>query len=114
MTSSKKALVKIPLERVEGAILLIRGEKVILDSDLAALYGVSTTRLNEQVKRNKNRFPTDFLFQLTKAEWKSLISQFATSNAGRGGRRLCVSEGVDITCTIQLPKQEQEEPILDC
>jgi hypothetical protein len=82
-----KSLVKIPLERIEEIILLIRGEKVILDSDLAALYGVSTSRLNEQVKRNSTRFPTDFSFRLTKGEWKSLISQFATSKLGRGGRR---------------------------
>ena len=56
-----KSLVKIPLERIEEIILLIRGEKVILDSDLAALYGVSTSRFNEQVKRNRSRFPSDFL-----------------------------------------------------
>jgi phage regulator Rha-like protein len=55
--------------------------------DLAALYGVSTTRLNEQVKRNKDRFPPDFSFRLTKDEWESLMSQFAISNPGRGGRR---------------------------
>ena len=82
-----KSLVKIPLERIEEIILLIRGEKVILDSDLASLYGVSTSRFNEQVKRNRNRFPRDFSFRLTKDEWKSLISQFATSKLGRGGRR---------------------------
>ena len=83
----KQTIVKIPLERIEGVILLIRGEKVILDSDLEALYGVSTTRLNEQVKRNRNRFPPDFLFTLTKGEWGSLMSQFAISKTGRGGRR---------------------------
>jgi hypothetical protein len=59
----------------------------MLDSDLARLYGVTTTRLNEQVKRNLDRFPLDFMFQLTKEEWKSLISQIATSKRGRGGRR---------------------------
>lgn len=83
----KQVIVKIPVERVEGVIVLIRGEKVILDSDLAALYGVSTTRLNEQAKRNKHRFPSDFLFRLTKSEWESLISQFARSKSARGGRR---------------------------
>ncbi len=82
-----KSLVKIPPERVEKIILLIRGEKVILDSDLAALYGVSTSRFNEQVTRNRSRFPIDFCFRLTEGEWKSLISQFATSKLGRGGRR---------------------------
>lgn len=64
-----------------------RDEKAILDLDLAALYGVSTTRLNEQVKRNKDRVPPDFSFRLTKDEWESLMSQFAISNPGRGGRR---------------------------
>jgi hypothetical protein len=82
-----KSLVKIPLERIEEIILLIRGEKVILDSDLAMLYGVSTSRFNERVKRNSSRFPTDFCFRLTSDEWKSLISQSATSKSGRGGRR---------------------------
>lgn len=82
-----KALVRIPVERVEKAILLIRGEKVILDTDLAALYGVTTTRLNEQVRRNQDRFPGDFAFRLTKQEFTNLISQFATSSSQHGGRR---------------------------
>jgi len=60
-----KSLIKIPLERIEKAILLIRGEKEILDSELAVLYGVTTTRLNEQVKRNQERFPADFAFRLS-------------------------------------------------
>ena len=77
----------IPLERIERSILLIRGEKVMLDADLAEIYGVPTKRLNEQVRRNPGRFPPDFMFQLTDAEAKTLRSQFATSNAGRGGRR---------------------------
>jgi len=58
----------VPVERVQRSILSIRGEKVILDADLAALYGVSTKRLNEQVKRNRGRFPDDFMFQLTSDE----------------------------------------------
>jgi len=77
----------IPLERVQSKILLIRGQKVILDCDLARLYGVPTKRLNEQVKRNIERFPPDFMFELTDEEMASLRSQFATSNQGRGGRR---------------------------
>jgi len=86
----------IPPERIETRILLIRGEKVLLDADLAELYGVSTKRLNEQVRRNIDRFPPDFMFQLTREESEnlrlhfgtsSLRSQIATSNAGRGGRR---------------------------
>jgi phage regulator Rha-like protein len=77
----------VPLERVEQAILLIRGVKVILDSDLANLYGVETHRLNEQVRRNIDRFPPDFMFQLTDEEHGSLRSQFAILDAGRGRHR---------------------------
>ena len=77
----------IPVERIASRIYLIRGEKVILDSDLAELYGVATSRLNEQFKRNRDRFPPDFAFQLSKDEFDSLMSQIAISNAGRGGRR---------------------------
>lgn len=81
----------VPLvtERIERTILVLRGHKVMLDSDLAALYGTSTKRLNEQVRRNQERFPADFMFQLTNQELSALRSQFATSNArpGRGGRR---------------------------
>ena len=82
-----KLLTTIRVERVEKAILLIRGEKVILDTDLAALYGVTTTRLNEQVRRNHHRFPGDFAFRLTKQEFANLISQIATSSSQHGGRR---------------------------
>ncbi len=74
-------------ESLEGLIRLIRGQRVILDSDLAQIYGVLTSRLNEQVKRNWDRFPTDFMFQLTDKENKSLTSQNAMSKIGRGGRR---------------------------
>jgi hypothetical protein len=76
-----------PTERIERSILLIRGRKVLLDVHLAALYGVTTKRLNEQVRRNRARFPEDFMLQLTAEEVASLRSQFATSNKGRGGRR---------------------------
>ena len=77
----------LPIERIEKTILLIRDQKVILDADLAKLYGVTTTRLNEQVRRNRKRFPDDFMFQLTKEEFKNLKSHFATSSSGWGGRR---------------------------
>lgn len=77
----------IPAERIERSILLIRGQKVMLDSDLAELYGVSTKAFNQAVKRNTRRFPPDFMFQLTADESESLRSQFVTSNKGRGGRR---------------------------
>ena len=75
------------MESIEARIVLIRGQKVMLDTDLASLYGVSTKRLNEQVKRNGERFPEDFMFRLSAEETEGLRSQFATSNDGRGGRR---------------------------
>src|SRR2546429_240542 len=77
----------IPTERIERAILLIRGRKVMLDRDLAELYGVKTKIFNQAVKRNKRRFPSDFMFQLTYQEVRNLRSQFVTSNKERGGRR---------------------------
>jgi len=77
----------LPRERIERSILLFRGHKVMLDADLAGLYGVTTKRLNEQVRRNRSRFPDDFMFQLTAEEVLSLRSQIATSKQGRGGRR---------------------------
>jgi hypothetical protein len=72
---------------VDSRILVVRQQKVILDTDLAELYGVPVKRLNEQVKRNRERFPSDFMFQLTAEELESLRSQNATSKGGRGGRR---------------------------
>ncbi len=76
-----------PTERIERLIYLIRGQRVILSSDLAMLYGVVTWRLHEQVKRNQARFPDDFVFQLTSEENQALTSQIARSKLGRGGRR---------------------------
>jgi hypothetical protein len=78
----KAALVSIDLR-----ILILRRQRVILDTALAELYNVPVKRLNEQTKRNRGRFPSDFMFQITARENKSLRSQFATSNIGRGGRR---------------------------
>ncbi len=75
----------IPDEIIMNKIYYIRGQKVMLDSDLAELYGVETRRLNEQVARNADRFPEDFRFRLNENEFESLMSQFATSK--RGGRR---------------------------
>ena len=77
----------VSVQLIERRIYLIRGQKVMVDFDLAELYGVPTKRLNERVTRNKKRFPEDFMFRLTKEESESLRSQFATSNIGRGGRR---------------------------
>lgn len=77
----------VPVELVERRIYLIRGQKVMLDSDLAELYQVETFNLNKAVKRNLVRFPEDFMFQLTQEEAESLRFQIGISNAGRGGRR---------------------------
>jgi len=85
MSAKSKDL--IPEKRILKIIMVIRGENVILDSDLAKLYGVETRRLNEQVRRNIEKFPDDFMFQLTKEEFKNLKSQIATSSSGWGGRR---------------------------
>src|SRR5437762_5870829 len=85
------------IDTIESAIYLIRGQRVMLDSDLAVIYGVTTKRLNEQLRRNLSRFPKDFAFQLTDQEFTNLKSHFATSSSrlrsqfatskGRGGRR---------------------------
>ena len=72
---------------VESRILIVRRQRVILDSDLAELYGVTVKRSNQQVNRNQERFPADFMFQLTSTEDKALRLQIATSKKGRGGRR---------------------------
>jgi len=82
--ASKRALASSM--RVEQQIRHVRGQKVMLDSDLAVAYGVSVSQLNQAVKRNQDRFPPDFVFQLTTQEHKSLLSQSVTANA-RGGRR---------------------------
>jgi len=77
----------ISSETLASPILVIRGQKVMLDSDLAALYGVETKVLNQAVRRNIERFPEDFMFQLTSDEAERLRSQSVTSKSGRGGRR---------------------------
>jgi len=77
----------VSIEFIERRIYLIRGQKVMIDGDLAELYGVPTKALNQQVQRNRKRFPEDFMFQLTKEESEILRSQFVTSRSGHGGRR---------------------------
>ncbi len=77
----------VPVEFVEARIIEVRGKKVILDSDLAALYGVETRTLNQAARRNAERFPADFVFRITAEEEAGLRSQSVISNAGRGGRR---------------------------
>src|SRR3989344_5580985 len=77
-------------ERIESKIYLIRGKKVMFDGDLAELYGVETKMLNRAVRRNRDRFPVDFMFQLNQKEikiWENLRFQFGTSSLGHGGRR---------------------------
>jgi len=85
----RKQLAKAPaaVEQIDAMIHTIRGIRVMLDSDLAQIYGVSTSRFNEAVKRNKSRFPADFMFQLTPEENASLRSQFAILKPGRGHYR---------------------------
>ena len=93
----------IPVERVERLIHLVRGEKVLLDADLAVLYGVATGNLNKAVKRNQQRFPPDFMFQLSDEEAAGLIFQFGRSKQ-RGGRRhkpyAFTEEGVAILSSV--------------
>lgn len=86
-TAKTKRTPPLTTDSVSRRIVLVRGQKVVIDSELADLYGVETRRLNEQVRRNADRFPPDFMFQVTAAEYADLMSQIATSNGGRGGRR---------------------------
>ncbi len=76
-----KRTVAVPVNEISRSIVILRGQKVLLDSDLAALYGVTTARLNQQVRRNRVRFPADFLFELTHQEFHGLMLQNATSKA---------------------------------
>ena len=85
--AKKSSTTAIAAELIERRIHVVRGLRVMLDSDLATLYGVPTHRLNEQVSRNRERFPDDFAFQLTPQAFANLISQIAISKTGRGGRR---------------------------
>ena len=87
MAKKKPQQSAITPAEIEQAIHVVRGQRVMLDSDLARLYGVTTSRLNEQLSRNEDRFPEDFAFQLTQQEFTALMSQIAISKTGRGGRR---------------------------
>lgn len=80
-----KRELQIPVERIEKSILIIRGKKVLLDSDLANLYGVTTKAFKQAVKRNIDRFPSDFMFELTHQELSDLRSQFVTSSSPQWG-----------------------------
>jgi len=83
----KDKLLTAPMERIEERIFTVRGQRVMLDSDLAAVYGVLTRNLNKAVKRNRDRFPDDFVFLLTRQEVANLKFQIGTSSLEHGGRR---------------------------
>jgi len=97
----------IPLEKIENKIYLIRGKKVMIDADLAELYGVQTKVLLQSIKRNLDRFPEDFMFQLVKDEYESLRSQIVTSSWG--GRRYLpyafTEQGVSMLSSVLNSKQ---------
>lgn len=99
----------IQLDQIQNMIYEIRGHRVMLDSDLATLYGVETKYLNKQVKRNIDRFPDDFMFQLTMEEFESLRFQIGTSKEGKGGRRyqplVFTENGVAMLSTVLSSKQ---------
>lgn len=94
----------IPVERIENKIYFIRGRKVMLDRDLAELYGVTTGALNQAVRRNQRRFPIDFMFQMSDIELKNWISQFVISNSDRMGWRkpplVFTEQGVAMLSTV--------------
>jgi hypothetical protein len=124
----KKETELIPVEMIERKIHVVRGVKVMIDSDLAYLYHVPTKRFNEAVKRNKNRFPEDFMFQLNKKEMvdlnqlqfatgsKNLRSQFATSSSSYGGRRFLpyvfTEQGVAMLASVLKSKKAVETSIV--
>lgn len=97
------------IEQIQNMIYIVRGQRVMLDSDLAGLYGVETRRLNEQVRRNIDRFPDDFMFQVTSEEYEVLKSQIATSKRGRGGKQkqplVFTENGVAMLSSVLKSKQ---------
>jgi len=99
----------VPIERVETKILLIRGQKVMLDRDLAALYGVRTKALKQAVKRNLERFPADFMFELNKEEFSNWRSQIVTSNSDKMGLRFrpfaFTEQGIAMLSSVLKSKQ---------
>lgn len=106
----------VPVEVIERRIYLIRGEKVMLDSDLAELYEVETKMLNRAARRNRDRFPEDFMFQLTKEEAEALRFQSGTSKEGRGGRRylpyVFTEQGVAMLSSVLNSKRAIEVNIV--
>jgi phage regulator Rha-like protein len=105
----------IPVERIEKAILLIRGQKVMLDKDLAELYGVETKQLKRAVRRNIHRFPSDFMFELTKDEYDSLRYQFGTLKRGQHTKYLSLAfteQGVAMLSSVLNSRRAIEINIL--
>jgi L-lactate utilization protein LutC len=100
------------LMQIQNLIYEIRGQKVILDRDLAELYGVEVKRLNEAVKRNIERFPPDFMFQLTSDEWNSLRSQIVTANEGNSLRSQFATANVNISKVRFCPNAITEHGVL--
>ncbi len=100
--AKKQQVALVPVEHIAQSILILRGRRVLIDADLAALYSVETRRLNEQVRRNASRFPDDFIFELTTEEFANLKSQFATSSwGGRRKRPLAFTEhGAIMAATV--------------
>jgi hypothetical protein len=95
------SLARIPVERIERSILVLRGHKVRLDADLANLYDVETKVLLQAVRRNPDRFPKDFMFQLTDEEFRNLRSQFVTSNGAVGAMPLTSSPNRAWRCSLR-------------
>lgn len=87
MTKKRSTGILLKPDEIQNMVHVVRGQRVMLDFDLAQLYGVTTARLNEQVSRNSDRFPEDFAYQLTQQEFTNLMSQIAISSSGYGGRR---------------------------
>jgi ORF6N domain len=102
-------------KKVDSKILILRGQKVILDADLAELYGVTVKRLNQQIKRNARRFPPDFLFRLSRPEYEELRLQNATSSSRHGGRRYLpnafTEHGAIMAATVLNSKRATEMSI---
>ena len=113
MSPNRRISKQAPPVHIERRILVIRARKILLDTDLAGLYGVTTSALVQAVKRNLDRFPDDFMFQLDTDEWEALRSQSVISNVGCGGRRH-VAELIR-TRMMRLPEPNpSERPPLNC
>ena len=112
-SNDRNQLAAVPVEIIQQKIYLIRGYKVMVDSDLAQLYGVAAKRLNEQVKRNFTRFPQDFMFQLNKEEAETLRSQFATSKGGARRSSVSAAEAIEEVRRRQGEHSEQITVIIE-